>query len=102
VSANLGAKVNRRKRAIQFSPNIVKDVSTKGGDKGDGVVVKVVNARKKTKEVTFYKLFLWYPKFLTMVVDNLVLVRMMVDSVGTSRGVEEVGEEIGYRYLQEW
>jgi len=32
----------------------------------------------------------------------IVLVRVTVNSEGASRGMEEVWEEVGYRYLQEW
>jgi len=34
-----------------------------------------------------------------MVIDNLVLMGMSVNGEGAGRGVEEIGEEIGYRYL---
>jgi len=99
VSANLGTKANRRKRTVRLGPNVVEDVSPKQGDEGDGVVVKVDDTRDKVKEILFYKLFRWYPKLLSAVIDNLVLVRVMVNSKGTGGGVEEVREEIGYRYL---
>jgi len=92
VSANLGTKVNRRKRAVRFDPNVVENVSPKRGDKGDRVVVKVVDTRKKAKEVTCYEFFLWYPEFLSAVVDNSVLMGMAVDGEGAGRGVEEIGE----------
>jgi len=99
MSANLGTKVNRRKRAVRLDPNVVENVGPERGDKGDGVVVKVVNTRKEAKEVMCYKFFLWYPEFLTMVVDNGVLMGMVVDSKGAGRSVEEIGEKVGYRYL---
>jgi len=69
------------------------------GDKGDRVIIEVVDMRKEAKEITFYKLFLWNPKFLTMVVDNLILMGVTINSEGTGRGVEEIGEEDSYRYL---
>jgi len=94
VSTNLGTKVNRRKRAVRLGPNVVKDVRLKRGDKRDGVVVKVVDAREKTEEVPFYKLFRWYPKLLTAVVNDLVLVRVTVDSVSAGGGGEEVRKKI--------
>jgi len=99
VSANLGTKANRRKRTVRLGPNVVEDVSLKRGDEGDRVVVKVNDTRDKAKEISFYKLFGWYPKLLSAVIDDLVLVQVMVNGEGTGRGVEEVREEIGYRYL---
>jgi len=88
MSANLGTKVNRRKRAVRLDPNIVKNVSLKRGDKRNGVVMEIVDMRKEAKEVTFYKFFLWDPKFLTTVVDNGVLMGVMVDGEGTNGSVE--------------
>jgi len=99
MSANLGTKVNRRKRAVRLDPNIVENIGLERGDKRDRVVVKVVDTRKETKEVTCYKFFLWDPEFFTAVVDNSVLMGVSVDSKGTGGGVEEVGEKVGYRYL---
>jgi len=92
MSANLGTKVNRRKRAVRLDPNVVKDIGPERGDKRDGVVVKVVDAREETEKVLFYKFFRWYPKLLTMVVNDLVLVRVTVNGVSAGRGVEEIGE----------
>jgi len=51
------------------------------------------------KEVMFDKLFGWYPKLLSVIVDDLVLVWMSVDGKGTGGGMEEVRKEICYRYL---
>jgi len=99
VSTNLGTKVNRRKRAIRFDPNVMENVSTEWGDKGDGVVVKVNDVRKRVEEILFNELLLRYPEFFAAVVDNSILVGVSVDGVGTGRGVEEVGEEVGYRLL---
>jgi len=101
VSANLGTKVNRRKRAVRLSPNVVEDVSPKQGNEGDGVVVKIDDTGDKAKEILFYKLFGWYPELLSAVVDDLVLMGVSVDSKGTGRGMEKVREEICYRYLCE-
>ena len=101
VSANLGTKVNRRKRAVRFDPHVVKNVSPKRGDKRNGVVMEIVDTRKEAKEVTCYEFFLRDPELLTTVVDNGVLMGVAVDGVGTSGGVKEVGEEVGYWYLCE-
>jgi len=94
VFANLGTKVNRRKRAVRLDPNIVKNVGPKRGDKRDGVVVKVVDTREEMEEVPFYKLFQWYPKLLTAVVNDLVLVRVTVGGVSAGGGDEEVRKKI--------
>ena len=95
VSTNLGTKVNRRKRAIRLDPNVMENVSTEWGDEGDRVVIKVNDARKRAEEVLFDKLFLRYPKFLTAVIDDGVLMGVMVDSKGAGRGVEEIRKEVG-------
>jgi len=99
VSANLGTKVNRRKRAVRLDPNVVKDIGPEWGDKGNQMVIEISDARKGAEEVSFNELLLRYPKFLAAVVDNGVLVGVSVDGVGTGGGVEEIGEEISYRYL---
>jgi len=78
MSANLGTKVNRRKRAIRLDPNVVENIGPERGDKRDGVVVKIVDAREETKEVMCYEFLLWDPEFLTAVVDNSVLMGMAV------------------------
>ena len=57
MSANLGTKVNRRKRAIRLDPNVVKDIHPEWDDKGDQVVIEISDAREETEEVLFYKLF---------------------------------------------
>jgi len=92
VSANFGTKINRRKRAVRLDPNVVINVSPERGDKRDGVIVKIVNARKKAKEITSYEFFLWDPEFLTAVIDNGVLIGMVVDGIGASGSGEKVGE----------
>ena len=99
MSANLGTKVNRRKRAVRLDPNVMKDVGPKRGDERDGVVVKVVDAREETEEVLFYEFFCWYPKLLTTVVNDLVLVRVTVDGISAGGGGKEVRKKIDYRYL---
>jgi len=99
VSANFGTKVNRRKRAVRLDPNVMKNVGPERGDKRDRVVMKIVDARKETKEVTCYKFFLWDPEFLTAVVDNSVLMGMAVDGEGAGRSVEKIWEKVGYGYL---
>jgi len=48
-----------------------------------------------------YKLFSGDPELLTAVVDDLVLVRVSVDSVSAGGGVKEIGEEVFYRRFWE-
>jgi len=88
MSANLGTKVNRRKRAVRFDPNVVENIGPKGGDKRDRVAVKIVDTREEVKEVTCYEFFLWNPEFLAAVVDNGVLMGVTVDGEGAGGGVE--------------
>jgi len=95
VSANLGTKVNRRKRAVRLDPNVMKNVSLERGDKRNWMVVKINDTGEEPEEVTLDKFFGWNPKFLTAVVNNLILVRVAVNGEGASGGSEEIGEEIG-------
>ena len=92
MSANLGTKVNRRKRAVRLDPNVVKDIGPEWGNKGNQMVIEISDVRKGVEEVLFDKLLLRYPKFLAAVVDDGVLVGVSVDSIGTGRGSEEVRE----------
>ena len=94
VSANLGTKVNRRKRAVRLDPNVMKNVSAEWGDEGGGVIIKVDDARKRAEEVLFDELFLGYPKFLVAVVDNSVLMGVTVNGKGTGGGVEKIRKEV--------
>ena len=57
VSTNLGTKVNRRKRAIRTDPNVVKDVCSEWGDKGNRMAIKIDNTREKAEEVALNKFF---------------------------------------------
>jgi len=97
VTSYFGAKVDGWEWAIGLDPDVMKNVGMEWGDKGDGVVVEVDDMRKGAKEILFDELLLRYPKFLTAVVDDGVLIGVLVDGVGTGRGVEEVGEEVFYR-----
>jgi len=100
VMANFGTKVDRGKGAVRLDPDVMEDVGVEQSDKGDGVVVKIDDTRKETEEVVLNKFFLWDPKLLTLVVDNLVLVQVMVDGKGTGGGMEEIGEKVSYRLLK--
>ena len=99
VAADLGAKVNMRKRAIRIDPDVMENVSVKWGNKRDWVSLEVRDAGNEMEKVALDEFFLWDPKLFSAVVDDGVLVGVSVDDKGTGRGVEEVGEEIDYRYL---
>ena len=99
--ADLGANVNMRKRTVRIDPDVMEHVSTEWGNKGDWISLKIGDMGEETEEVTFNELFLWDPVLFSAVVDDCVLVGVSVDDKGTGRGVEEVGEEVGYWYLCE-
>ena len=101
VSADLGAKVNIRKRTVRIDPDVMEHVSTEWGNKGDWISLKIGDMGEEMEEVTFDKFLLRNPKLFSVVVDDCVLVRVVVDNVSTSRGVEEVGKEVFYRYFWE-
>jgi len=99
VSADLGAKVNMRKRAVRIDPDVMKNVSAKWGNKRDWVSLEVRDTGNETEKVALDKFFLWDPKLFSTVVDDCVLVRVAVDGVGAGGSVEEIGEKVSYRYL---
>ena len=99
VSTNLGTKVNRGKRAVRLDPNIMEDVSPEGSNERDQVGVEVGDVWEETEEVLFDKFFLRDPKFLTAVIYNGVLIRVIVNGEGAGRSSKEVGKEVSYRYL---
>jgi len=101
VSTNLGANMNRRKIANSVDVNVMVDVRAERGNKGSGVGFKIGDTGKKAEEVSFYVLFLWDPMFFSTVVNDCVLMGVSVNSEGTGGGVEEVREEVFYRYLWE-
>jgi len=97
VTANFGTKVDRGKGAVRLDPDVMEDISIEWGDKGDRVVVEVNDVRKGAEEVLFNEFLLRYPKLLTTIINDGVLVGVTVDGKGTSRGMEKIGEEVGYR-----
>jgi len=99
--ANLGAKVNMRKRTVTMDPDVMKHVGMEWGNKGDWISLKIRDTGEKMEEVTFNKFLLRNPKLFSVVVDNCVLVWVAVDDISTSRGMEEVWEEVLYRYFWE-
>jgi len=58
VSTNLGTDVNRRKATNSVDMNVMVDVCTERGNERDGISLKIRNTGEKTKEVSFYVLFL--------------------------------------------
>jgi len=99
--ADFGAKINTRKRAVRIDPDVMKDVGTKWGNKRDRVCFKVGDARKEAEKVMFDELFLWDPKLFSVIIYDGVLMGVSVNGEGTGGGMEEVGEEVFYRYLWE-
>jgi hypothetical protein len=71
-------------------------MDAEGGEEMGGVVIEVVDMRDEVEEVSVYVFFLGTPKFLTVFVDNSILVGMLVNSKVASRGSEEVREEVNF------
>ena len=65
------------------------------GDVCGGVVGNVTMERDEAEEVLVYEFFLGVPKFLVVLVDDCVLVRVAVSSGGTGGGGEKLGKEVG-------
>jgi len=49
----------------------------------------------------FDEFLLWDPELFSTIVDDCVLMGVLVNGEGTGGGVEEVGEEVFYRYFWE-
>jgi len=101
VSADLGAKINTRKRAVRIDPDVMKDVGAKWGYERDWVSLEVRDTGNETERITFDELFLGDPELFSSVVDDCVLMGVSVDGKGTGRGVKEIGEEVFYRCFWE-
>jgi len=101
VSADLGAKINTRKRAVRIDPDIMEDIGAEWGNKRDWVSLEIGDTGNKAEKVTFDKLFLGDPELFSAVVDDCVLMGMSVNGEGTGRGVKEIGKKVFYRYLWE-
>jgi len=101
VPADLGAKINMRKRAIRIDPDVMEDVGAKWGNKGDWVSLKVGDVGDEAEEVTFDEFLLWDPELFSTIIDDCILMGVSVNSEGTGGGMEKVGEEIFYRYFWE-
>jgi len=95
VSTNFGANMDRRKTTNSVDVNVMVDVRTERGNKGNGVGFKIGDTGEKTEEVPFYVLFLWDPMFFSLVVNDGVLVWVTVNGKGTSRSLEKVRVEVG-------
>ena len=94
VAPDFGTEVNGGEDSGGVDPNIVENVGAEGGDKGERMGVKVRDAGDVAEEVLFDKLLLWNPKFLAMIVNDGVLVRVAVDGEGASGGGEEIGKDV--------
>jgi len=100
VSTNFSTNVNRRQMTKSMDVNVMVDVHTERGNKGNGVSVKIRDAWEKVEEVSLYVLFLWDPMFFSAVINDGVLVWVAVDGKSAGRGIEEVGGEVSYRLLK--
>ena len=95
VAPNFGTEIDGREDGRGVYPDVMEDVGPKWSDEMKGMGVEVGNAGDVAEEISFDKLLLWNPKFLTSVVDDSVLVRVAVGDKGAGGGGEEVGEDVG-------
>ena len=102
VTANFGAEVDVRERAVGSKLDSVMDVSAERGDKVGGVVVKLVKLGDGTENVPEDKLILGAPDFLPAFVDDRVLVGVGVVSEVTRRGGKGWEVEIDKRFQDKW
>jgi hypothetical protein len=75
----------------------VVTVSTKRRNIEGGVVVKGVVVGDGEKEVLLNILILQAPDFLTLFIDDGVLVRVVGDGGGAGQGSKKVEEELGFQ-----
>jgi len=99
VSADLGAKVNTRKRAVRMDPDVMEDVGAEWGNKRDWVGLEVRDTGNKVKKIMFDEFFLGDPELFSAIINDCVLMRVSVNGEGASGGVEKVREKVGYWYL---
>jgi len=99
VLANLGTKINMRKRAVRIDPDVMEDVSTEWGNKRDWVSLKVGDTGDETEGIMFNEFFLGNPKLLSAVINNGILVGVSVDGKCTGRSGEEVRIKVDYQGL---
>ena len=95
VAPDFSAEIDGREDSRGVYPDVVEDVSAEGSDKGKGMGIKIRDAGDIAKEVPFDELLLRDPKFLTVVVDDGVLVWVPVGNKGAGRCGKEVGKDIG-------
>ena len=93
MAPDFGTKVDSGEDGGGVDPNVVENVGTEWSDKEERMGVEVWNTGDVAKEVPFNELFLGYPEFLTLVIDNSVLVGMSVDDEGAGGSGKKVGEE---------
>jgi hypothetical protein len=82
--------------------DVVVAVSTKGCDEEGGMVVEGVVAGDGEKEILLNILVLWTPDFLSSLVNDGVLVRVVGNGGSAGRGSEEMREELGFWGNREW
>jgi len=79
----------------------MKNVSAKGGDKGNGMSFEIGDVGNEAEEVMFNEFLLWDPELLTVVIDDGILMGVTVDGKGAGGSMKEVGKKVSYRYLWE-
>ena len=71
MAPDFGAEVDGGEDGSCVHPDVVEDVGAEWSDEGQGIGVKVGDARDVAEEVSVDELLLWDPKFLSAVVDNV-------------------------------
>jgi len=99
VLADLGTKINMRKRAVRIDPDVMEDIGTEWDNKRDWVSPKIRDMGDETEEITLDEFFLRDLELFSTIIDNYILVQVAINDEGIGRGSEEIGEEVSYRYL---
>ena len=92
MAPKLGAKVNRGKDGGGVNPDVVENVGMEGSHEVERIGFEGGNLWDIAKGVPIDKFFLGNPKFLSVVVDDVVLVGVSVFDKGTGGGRKEVWE----------
>jgi len=94
VVPDFGTKVDGWEGGGGVYPHVVEDVGAEGSNKVKGVCLKIWESRDISEEVSFYKFLLRDPKFLSMVVNDRVLMRVAVFHISAGGGGEEIWEKV--------
>ena len=91
----MGADVSGGKSTRGLDIDVMIDGGAEWGGKEKGVVVEVLVAGDKAKEVRADEIMLGDPDLLTILVEDVELVGVLVFDVSTGGGFKEMGEECG-------